>query len=229
MPAGCNASLQPRASTRNPARTMRSNCTNPVARHGAVPEDFLQTPKGHDMTRIRHRRPLALAAALFLASTVAVAAPGGPGGPGPRGGAAGPGAPGPGGPGVGPGMVEHVLEGLKDKLALDGAQQSLFDAARAQTLAARDRMVASRNDVRAKVESELAKPDPDLAAVAALFESAEEQSRALRHQTRDQWLKLYASLRADQKLVVRDELKARFDRMETMRERMKERRGPKPS
>jgi len=103
------------------------------------------------------------------------------------------------------------------------------DAARAQTLAARDRMVAGRNDVRAKVEAELAKPDPDLAAVAALFEAAEEQGRALRHQTRDQWLKLYASLRADQKLVVRDELKARFDRMETMRERMKERRGPKPS
>lgn len=175
------------------------------------------------MNRTPRRTPLALAAALFLASTMAVAAPGGPGGPGgpgPRGG--------PGGPG-GPGMVEQVIEGLKDKLALDGAQQSLFDAARAQTVAARDSMLANRNGVRAKVQAELAKAEPDLAAIASTFEGVEEQGRALRRQARDQWLKVYASLRADQKAIVRDELKARFDRMESMHERMKERRGPKAS
>ena len=103
------------------------------------------------------------------------------------------------------------------------------NAARAQTVAARDSMLANRNGVRAKVQAELAKAEPDLAAIASTFEGVEEQGRALRRQARDQWLKVYASLRADQKAIVRDELKARFDRMESMHERMKERRGPKAS
>lgn len=179
------------------------------------------------MPQKRIRRPLALAAAMLLASTVAVAAPGGPGGP--RGGPGGPGGPGMGGPAMSGGMVEHVIDELKDKLALDSAQQAMFDSARAQTLASRDRMLASRNDVRSKVQAELAKAEPDLAAVSTLLEGAEDQGRALRHQARDQWLKVYASLRAEQKAIVRDELKARIARMDSMHDRMQERRAHRPS
>jgi Spy/CpxP family protein refolding chaperone len=144
-------------------------------------------PKGTDMTHHLSRRPLALAAALLLASTVAAASPGGPGGP--RGG------PGMGGPATSGAMVEQVIEGLRDKLSLDSAQQAMFDSAHSQTIAARDRMLASRADIRSKVQAELAKPEPDLAAVSAILETAEEQGRSLRHQARDQWLKVYASLR----------------------------------
>ncbi len=184
------------------------------------------------------RRTFALAAATLLASTLAVAAPGGPGGPmggggaGPMGGPGhmrGPGGPGMGGPAMSGGLVEHVIDGVKDKLSLDAAQLAMFDSARAQTVAARDKMVTSRTDVRTKVQAELAKAEPDLAAVSSLLESAEEQGRALRHQTRDQWLKVYASLRADQKLMVRDELKARMARMDGMQDRMRERRGQGPT
>jgi Spy/CpxP family protein refolding chaperone len=173
------------------------------------------------MTHHLSRRPLALAAALLLASTVAVASPGGPGGP--------KGGPGMGGPATSGAMVEQVIEGLRDKLALDSAQRAMFDSAHAQTIAARDRMHASRTDIRSKVQAELAKPEPDLAAVTAILESAEEQGRSMRHQARDQWLKVYANLRPDQKLIVRDELKARMARMDAMQERMKDRRGHKPS
>lgn len=173
------------------------------------------------MTHHPSRRPLALAAALLLASTVAAASPGGPGGP-----KGGPGMGGPGAPGA---MVEQVIEGLRDKLSLDSAQRAMFDSAHAQTIAARDRMHASRTDIRSKVQTELAKPEPDLAAVSAILETAEEQGRSLRHQARDQWLKVYASLRADQKAVVRDELKARMARMDSMQERMKERRAERHS
>jgi hypothetical protein len=90
-------------------------------------------------------------------------------------------------------------------------------------------MHASRTDIRSKVQAELAKPEPDLAAVSAILETAEEQGRSLRHQARDQWLKVYASLRADQKAIVRDELKARMARMDSMQERMKERRAERHS
>ena len=173
------------------------------------------------MTHHLSRRPLALAAALLLAATVAVASPGGPGGP--------KGGPGMGGPATSGAMVEQVIEGLRDKLALDSAQRAMFDSAHAQTIAARDRMHASRTDIRSKVQAELAKPEPDLAAVTAILESAEEQGRSMRHQARDQWLKVYANLRPDQKLIVRDELKARMARMDAMQERMKDRRGHKPS
>lgn len=165
-------------------------------------------------------RPLALAAALLVASTVAIAGPG-PGRPGPMGGPGGPGAPG--------GIVEHVLADLEGKLALDGSQKQAFDRVRAQAIAARDRGLAARADVRTKVDAELAKPEPDLAAVASLMDGAEEQGRALRRQVRDEWLKLYASLRPDQKTVVRDELKARMARAEGMRDRMHERKGMRPS
>ena len=81
------------------------------------------------MTHHTTRRPLALAAALLLASTVAAASPGGPGGP-----KGGPGMGGPGAPGA---MVEQVIEGLRDKLSLDSAQRAMFDSAHAQTIAAR--------------------------------------------------------------------------------------------
>ena len=134
-----------------------------------------------------------------------------------------------GGPATSGAMVEQVIEGLRDKLALDSAQRAMFDSAHAQTIAARDRMHASRTDIRSKVQAELAKPEPDLAAVTAILESAEEQGRSMRHQARDQWLKVYANLRPDQKLIVRDELKARMARMDAMQERMKDRRGHKPS
>ena len=81
------------------------------------------------MTHHTTRRPLALAAALLVASTGAAASPGGPGGP-----KGGPGMGGPGAPGA---MVEQVIEGLRDKLSLDSAQRAMFDSAHAQTNAAR--------------------------------------------------------------------------------------------
>lgn len=166
------------------------------------------------MTHVsRSMRPAALAAALLLASTVAIAGPGrGPGMHGPA-----------GGPPASGEMVEQILATMKDKLALDTTQQVMFDNARAQSLAAREKMHANRTGIRAKVETELAKTEPDLAAIASALDAVEEQARAARRQARDEWLKLYATLRPDQKAVVRDAIKVRLDRAETMRGRMQER------
>lgn len=176
------------------------------------------------------RKPVAIASALVVAAALAFAGSGhaaGPHGAGPQGGGphgahamgAGPG----GGMHMTGGMVEHVLAQMKDRLALDSSQLQMFDTARAQTLAARDQAFSQRAGIRAKVDAELAKTEPDLAAVAAMFEGAEEQGRAARQQARDQWLKLYANLRPDQKLVVRDALRERVSHADNVRERMRDR------
>ena len=171
------------------------------------------------MQSITIRRPAAIASALLLAATLAVAGTSHAAGPhhGPS-----------GGPAAG-GLIEHVLAGLKDRLALDSSQQLMFEQARTQTLAARDQAVAQRKDVRARIEAELAKNEPDLAAVAALVEGTSEQGQAARRAARDQWLKLYANLRPDQKLVVRDAIRERLAHADGMHDQMRQRmqRGPK--
>jgi hypothetical protein len=161
------------------------------------------------------RRPLVAASALLFAAAIAFAGTGHAAGP--RGGH-GPA----GGPGAG-GMVEHVIAQLKDRLALDSSQLQMFEAARTTTLAARDQAHAQRQDVRARVDAELAKSEPDLAAVAAIFDGVEEQARSTRRQARAQWLTLYANLRADQKAIVRDALRERLAFADAHRERVRER------
>lgn len=135
-----------------------------------------------------------------------------------------------GGPPPGPGgMIEHVLATMKDQLALDTSQQVAFERISGATLAARDQSQASRAGVRATVDAELAKAEPDLAAVASAFDAAEDAGRAARRQVRDQWLAFYANLRPDQKAIVRDAIRDRIERFGEMRERMHERKPRKPA
>ncbi|MBE7523426.1 MAG: periplasmic heavy metal sensor [Burkholderiales bacterium] len=162
-------------------------------------------------------RPMQVAAAIVFG--LGVAASGGAAAGGPMRGAAGGPVGGP--PGAPGGMIEHVLASMKDRLALDSSQQVMFDRIRAQTVAAHDQASAMRADVRAKVDAELAKAEPDLAAVSAFFDNAEEQGRAARRQIRDQWLTFYANLRADQKAIVRDAIRERIARMDDMHDRMR--------
>lgn len=159
----------------------------------------------------------ALAAALFaMGSYAAFAQPGGGMhgyGPGP-------------GPGAGPGggfAIEQVLASLKSKLDLNTSQQVMWDNAVAQSRAARDAGRAGMDQVHAALTAELAKAEPDFAAVAVVTDAAHANGQALRKQVRDEWLKLYATFSPAQKAVVRDAVKARVTRMEEFRDRMRER------
>lgn len=69
--------------------------------------------------------------------------------------------------------------------------------------------------VHAALKAELAKTEPDFAAVAALSDQAQANAQAGRKQIRDQWLALYATFTPAQKAVVRDALAARLARMRT--------------
>jgi Spy/CpxP family protein refolding chaperone len=156
------------------------------------------------------RLAVALAAAAALATPYAVSAQphGGPGGPG------GPGA-----------FVEQVLAQLKDKLALDTSQQVQWQAALEQTKAAHAQSRTTRESVRATVDAELAKAEPDLAAIATAMDSVQAQGMAARREVRDSWLRIYAGMRAEQKAIVRDAIKSRLARMEENRGRMQPKHG----
>jgi Spy/CpxP family protein refolding chaperone len=158
------------------------------------------------MSVILRRGQLAVAAALF-ATVGATAYAQGPHGHHGRHGAA----------------VEQVIAQVKDKLALNSSQQVMWDNAIASTKAARQTGRAEHERVHAAIKAELAKAEPDLAAVAALADQAQAAGLSLRHQVRDEWLKLYATFTPTQKAVVRDELTKRMERMEGFRAKMKER------
>jgi hypothetical protein len=131
-----------------------------------------------------------------------------------------------GGPGHGPGhgiAIEHVLASLKAQLNLNTSQQVMFDNAVASSKAARTSLRTGMEQVHAALTAELAKAEPDFAAVAAVSDQAQANGQAIRKQVRDQWLQLYATFSPAQKAVVRDAVKARVARMDAFREKMHER------
>ncbi len=158
---------------------------------------------------IRTPRLAAYAAAAMLAcSAPAVLAQ--PGGHGHHG----------GGPGFG---IENILSSVKSQLGLNTSQQVMWDNAAALTKAARETGRDAMLKVRESLNAELAKAEPDFAAVGAVGDAAQASQQALRRQVREEWLKLYATLTPTQKAVVRDAAKERMARMDSFRSRMKER------
>lgn len=173
------------------------------------------------MTFPRRFRTVAGVAAVAVATSfgagMALAQPHGPHGHGP------------GGPADG--MIAHMIASAKDKLALNTMQQQQFDTAVTHSKTAWQSGRALHDNVKSTLQAELAKPEPDLAAVAAAMDAAAEQARVQRNAIRAEWLSLYATFTPDQKAVVRDLLKQRVARMESfhekMREHMRERAGAK--
>ena len=117
--------------------------------------------------------------------------------------------------------IENVLAALKGQLNLNTSQQLMWDSAVAQTKAAHEAGRASMQKVRDAMTAELAKAEPDLAAVAAVADSVRTSNQTLRQGVRDQWLKIYATFTPEQKVVVRDALVKRLAHMQEMGEKMR--------
>jgi Spy/CpxP family protein refolding chaperone len=128
---------------------------------------------------------------------------------------------GPGGPGEA--FFAHAIVQAKAKLNLNTSQQAQFDAAVAQSKTAREQGRALMQTVKDAMRAELAKAEPDYAAVAAIADNAQAQGQTLRGGIRQQWLTLYATFSPEQKAVVRDLLKTRMDRAEAFRDTMQQR------
>ena len=118
-----------------------------------------------------------------------------------------------------------VIQAVKDKLALNTSQQQQWDAAAAQTQAVRQAMRAAMDQLKAATQAELAKAEPDLAALAAQADALHDQNAGARKAARDAWLALYATFSAQQKAVVRDAISARLARMAQFRAEMLQRMG----
>jgi Spy/CpxP family protein refolding chaperone len=119
-------------------------------------------------------------------------------------------------------MFGPLIAHAKANLNLNTSQQTMFDAAVAQSKAAHEQGRALMQKVKDAMTAELAKPEPDLAAIAAVADDARTQGQALRTQVRTQWLNLYATFSPEQKAVVRDLLQKRMARMESFRQKIRE-------
>ncbi len=118
--------------------------------------------------------------------------------------------------------IEHVLFGVKSQLNLNTSQQLSWDSAVAQTKAAHDAGRANGQKIHDAMTAELAKPEPDLAAVAAVADGVHASNQALRQSVRNQWLQVYATFSPEQKAVVRDALTKQMARMEAFGAKMRE-------
>ena len=123
------------------------------------------------------------------------------------------------------GDVVMAIAHLKAQLNLNTSQQVMWDNAVAAGKAARDSARASREAVNTTLKNELAKAEPDLAAVAAAADAARDAGAAAHRQVRTAWLNLYGTFSPEQKTLVKNALQTRLSRMEQFREKMKERRG----
>lgn len=112
-----------------------------------------------------------------------------------------------------------AIAALKGQLNLNTSQQQMWDNAANATRAAHDAGRANFARLHDALATELAKAEPDLAAVAAVGDDVRAKNEALHRQVRDGWLAVYATFSPDQKAIVRDSLKARIARMEQMRQR----------
>lgn len=120
-------------------------------------------------------------------------------------------------------MIGHLIEKAQPQLNLNTSQQQQFAAALASTKAAHQTGLSLHESVKTTLTAELAKPEPDLAAVAAVSDNAQAQGQALRKSVRGQWLALYATFSPDQKAVVRQLLQARMAKAESFRQKMQDR------
>ena len=123
----------------------------------------------------------------------------------------------------GGGDVVMSIVALKSQLNLNTSQQSMWDNAVAAGKAARQTARANLQKVHDTLSAELAKPEPDLAAVAAASDVARNANAALRSQVRDAWLNVYSTFAPDQKTVVKNALSQRLARMEKFHEKMLQR------
>src|ERR1700682_3909817 len=116
-----------------------------------------------------------------------------------------------------------VLQRIQAKLNLNTSQQQQWDAAVVQSKAAHQPIRANFQQLKTATQAELAKADPDLAALATLSYQLQQQTIAQRQQARAGWLALCATFSADQKTTVKNAISARIARIEAYRERMNNR------
>jgi Spy/CpxP family protein refolding chaperone len=112
----------------------------------------------------------------------------------------------------------EMLMMVKAQLNLNTSQQQQWDSAVAQSAAAHSAGRSNLQEVKAALQAELAKAEPDFAAVATIGDNVNQQNATLHGQARDAWLALYATFTPEQKAVARDAIKSGIERMQARRQ-----------
>src|SRR6202158_767528 len=101
----------------------------------------------------------------------------------------------------GHGMHDPIawLQRIQTKLNLNTSQQQQWDAAVAQSKTVHDAISANFQQLKAATQAELAKADPDLAALASLSDQVQQQNIAQRKQARTAWLAPFGSIFREQR------------------------------
>jgi len=119
-------------------------------------------------------------------------------------------------------FLAGALQRAHDQLNLNSSQQVAWDSAVAASKAAHEAMRTQHQRLHAALTAELAKPQPDFAAVAAIADDVAQQDRTLRVNARNAWLNVYANLSPEQKTTVRDLIATRLARMQEFRNKMRQ-------
>jgi hypothetical protein len=110
------------------------------------------------------------------------------------------------------------LDQFSRSLDMTPAQQAQFDVAVVATQRVVAATVLAGIQMKAHVQMELAKPRPDLEALARLKDANEEKIRPLHLAARAEWLNLYAMLSDEQVATVKEHLKETLDHLEALQQ-----------
>jgi uncharacterized membrane protein len=114
----------------------------------------------------------------------------------------------------------HHAERMAEKLKLTPDQRAQWDAMVQKSKAQHEAMRKQHREMHEAMKAELAKPEPDLAALAATGDAARASGMAAHKELRDGWLKLYATMNPEQKGMVKKAIIWHMKKMRHMHHRM---------
>ncbi len=117
---------------------------------------------------------------------------------------------------------------LEGSLRLDRAQKAQFDAAVAATRRALLSVALAGLELKVRIAEELAKPKPDLDALARAQEEGIERSRPLFREARREWERFYATLDPSQVRRVKRFVEGKLRQLERIAESVRGLLGERP-
>jgi hypothetical protein len=105
------------------------------------------------------------------------------------------------------------LDRLERSLKLTPDQKEQYELAVGATKRLMLGLTIAAMEGKERLAAELAKPRPDLRSLEKLHEEVMDQSRTLRREAREEWMKLYAMLDEAQVAELRDFLQRRVDHL----------------
>jgi hypothetical protein len=110
-------------------------------------------------------------------------------------------------------QLDLQLERLEKQLKLTPDQKEQYEMAVGATKRLMLGLTLAAMEAKDRLAAELAKPRPDFGSLAGLQEEILENSKTLRREAREEWMKLYGMLDQAQVAELRDFLQRRLDHL----------------